>query len=112
MIRRLPLFSFMLLGAIFASHAQTLAEPREAPQLYALAAAPSEVELRATITRLVGFGTRHTLSDTRSDKRGIGAARRWVKARFEQIARDCGGCIEVVTQPRRSPANARRSPPK
>ena len=97
MIRRLPLFSFMLLGAIFASHAQTLAEPREAPQLYALAAAPSEVELRATITRLVGFGTRHTLSDTRSDKRGIGAARRWVKARFEQIARDCGGCIEVVT---------------
>lgn len=65
--------------------------------MHALAQAPSEAELRATITRLVGFGTRHTLSDTKSDTRGIGAARRWVKARFEAISRDCGGCIEVVT---------------
>lgn len=96
MIRCPRLLPFALLGAVFASHAQTSAEPREQPQLYALAAAPNEAELHATIARLVGFGTRHTLSDTRSDKRGIGAARRWVKARFEQIGHDCGGCIEVV----------------
>lgn len=69
----------------------------EQPALRALADAPSQAELRATITALVGFGTRHTLSDTRSDTRGIGAARRWVKSRFEQMARDCGGCITVVT---------------
>ena len=97
MIRSMRLLPFVLLGAVFASQAQTSTEPHEQPQLYALAAAPSEAELHATIAHLVGFGTRHTLSDTRSDKRGIGAARRWVKARFEQIARDCGGCIEVVT---------------
>ena len=30
-------------------------------------------ELKVTIERLVGFGTRHTLSDTKSDTRGIGA---------------------------------------
>src|SRR6185312_5664281 len=59
--------------------------------------APSQVELRMTITRLIGFGTRHTMSDTKSDSRGIGAARRWVKSRFEAISKDCGGCIEVVT---------------
>ena len=70
---------------------------REQPALHALASAPSEVELRATITALVGFGTRHTMSDTSSKTRGIGAARGWVKARFESISRDCGGCIEVVT---------------
>lgn len=97
MIRCPRLLPIVLLGTVFASYAQTPAEPREQPQLYALAAAPSEAELHATIAHLVGFGTRHTLSDTRSDTRGIGAARRWVKARFEQIARDCGGCIEVVT---------------
>lgn len=97
MIRCLRLLPFVLLGAAFASHAQTLAEPREQSQLHALAVSPSEAELHATIARLVGFGTRHTLSDTKSDTRGIGAARRWVKSRFEQIARDCGGCIEVVT---------------
>jgi hypothetical protein len=97
MIRWLRLFPFALLGVAGASPAQTPAEPREHPELHALAAAPSEAQLHATIARLVGFGTRHSLSETKSDTRGIGAARRWVKTRFEQIARDCGGCIEVVT---------------
>jgi len=40
--------------------------------------------IRATVDRLAGFGTRHTLSDTTSDVRGIGAARRWVRDQFEQ----------------------------
>ncbi|HET7793380.1 MAG TPA: M28 family metallopeptidase, partial [Rhizobacter sp.] len=40
---------------------------------------------------------RHTLSDTKSDTRGIGAARRWVQARFVAMAKECGGCLEVVT---------------
>ena len=57
----------------------------------------SEAELHATISRLVAFGTRHTLSDTKSDTRGIGAARRWVQSRFESISRDCGGCLQTVT---------------
>jgi len=47
------------------------------------------------VTRLVGFGTRHTLSDTLSATRGIGAARRWVKAEFDRISAACGGCLEV-----------------
>jgi Zn-dependent M28 family amino/carboxypeptidase len=74
-----------------------LPAPREQAALHALATAPSEAELRASIEKLVGFGTRHTMSDTTSDTRGIGAARRWVKTRFEAISRECGGCIEVVT---------------
>ena len=99
MMRRcLPLLCLTLLGSAHASPAAPLpAVAREQPALQALADAPSEAELRATITRLVGFGTRHTMSDTRSDTRGIGAARRWVKARFEDISHDCGGCLEVVT---------------
>ncbi len=89
-----------LLLAFNGTYAATLSSPviaREQPTLHALADAPSEAELRATIAALVGFGTRHTLSETASNKRGIGAARRWVKSRFEKISRDCGGCIEVVT---------------
>ena len=62
-----------------------------------LVAAVSADRLRADVTRLVGFGTRHTLSDTLSASRGIGAARRWVKAEFERISADCGGCLEVFT---------------
>src|SRR5690348_16910264 len=87
--------------AATAAIAKPPAQPTEHPELHALASAPSEAELRATITALVGFGTRHTLSDTRSDTRGIGAARRWVKQRFERIGQDCGGCLEVITPSQR-----------
>ena len=57
----------------------------------------SPSELRATIEKLVSFGTRHTMSDTVSETRGIGAARRWATARFAAISKDCGGCLEIVT---------------
>ena len=42
----------------------------------------SEAELKASVEKLVSFGTRHSLSDTTSETRGIGAARRWAAARF------------------------------
>jgi hypothetical protein len=66
-------------------------------RLEAAAAEVSEAELRRTIEQLVGFGTRHTLSDTRSNTRGIGAARRWTQRRFEAIAQACGGCLQIAT---------------
>ena len=66
-------------------------------QLAAIAGAVDPQALHATVEMLVGFGTRHTLSDTVSETRGIGAARRWARARFEAISRDCGGCLEIVT---------------
>lgn len=47
------------------------------------------------IQTLVGFGTRHTMSETESDTRGIGAARRWIKSEFEKISKECNGCLEV-----------------
>ncbi|HEY9239101.1 MAG TPA: M20/M25/M40 family metallo-hydrolase [Burkholderiaceae bacterium] len=98
MPRHLPALSAVLLCLAANAHAADAPTAvREQPALHALATAPSETELRATIGQLVGFGTRHTLSDTKSDSRGIGAARRWVKTRFEAISRDCGGCLEVVT---------------
>jgi len=53
--------------------------------------------LRATIAKLVAFGTRHTMSETQSKTRGIGAARTWVKDRFGEINRDCKGCLQIET---------------
>lgn len=44
---------------------------------------------------LVSFGTRNTYSDTLSDTRGIGAARRWIHAQFSRFNADCGGCLRV-----------------
>ena len=45
---------------------------------------------------MVDFGTRHTLSETESNTRGIGAARRWIFDEFEKISSECGGCLEVI----------------
>jgi len=67
------------------------------PPLHQLAAEVSPDAEHATIARLVGFGTRHTLSDTASNTRGIGAARRWVAARFAEYAKACGGCLTIET---------------
>ncbi len=66
-------------------------------RLYDIANATSASRLQRDVAKLVSFGTRHTLSDTRSDSQGIGAARRWIHAEFEQISKDCGGCLEVIS---------------
>jgi hypothetical protein len=70
--------------------------PSPHPLLKSIADEISPSELQATIEQLVGVGTRHTLSDTKSTTRGIGAARRWVKGRFATFSRTCGGCLEVT----------------
>ena len=62
-----------------------------------IAVAPDAKRIEESVGILVGFGTRHTLSDTQSKTRGIGAARRWVEAEFDQISADCGGCLDVFT---------------
>ena len=88
---RVPLAAALILLPALAVQA---AEPAPIP---AITAAVSPAELRATIEKLVAFGTRHTLSDAKSNKRGIGAARRWTAERFAEIGKDCGGCLEVAT---------------
>src|ERR1017187_2623220 len=69
----------------------------EQPLLREIAVAPDPAQLQGTVEALVGFGTRHTLSDTASPTRGIGAARRWAQSRFEQIGHDCGDCLAILT---------------
>ena len=69
---------------------------RDQAQLHQIAKAVSAERIGQDIQALVNFGTRHTLSETQSPTRGIGAARRWIKAEFERISKQCGGCLEVI----------------
>ena len=89
--------ALVLLSPLVASLVQAQVPAVDQPQLREVAAQVDARELHATIEKLVGFGTRHTLSETRSDTRGIGAARRWTQARFDEISVACGRCLEVVT---------------
>jgi hypothetical protein len=62
---------------------------------YDIINAVSADRIQKDIEKLVSFGTRHTLSDTVSQTRGIGAARRWIKSEFNKISNDCNKCLEV-----------------
>ncbi len=64
-------------------------------RIYNIIKEVSPDRLKSDIQTLVDFGTRHTLSDTVSGTRGIGAARRWIKSELESVSNDCGGCLEV-----------------
>ena len=66
--------------------------------LYDIIENTSAAKLEENIRILVNFGTRHTLSDTLSETRGIGAARRWIKKEFESISKNCGNCLDVFYQ--------------
>ena len=57
------------------------------PRVYDIVGAVSAERIEADIRPLVRFGTRHTLSEIESDTRGIGAARRWIKAELDRISR-------------------------
>ncbi|WP_428632638.1 M20/M25/M40 family metallo-hydrolase [Sphingopyxis sp.] len=57
--------------------------------------AADPARLKASVEKLVSFGTRHTLSSATDPKRGIGAARNWGAAEFERISKACGGCLTV-----------------
>jgi hypothetical protein len=85
------LLIFTLLFSVFVQ-AQTDLE------IYDIIDAVSEERLRSDVKILTDFGTRHTLSDTLSETRGIGAARRWIKSQFETISRDCNDCLDVFYQ--------------
>lgn len=62
----------------------------------------SPAQIQQTITKLVSFGTRATLSvnnpDAANSSQGIVAARNWIKSEFERYSADCGGCLEVKTE--------------
>ena len=63
--------------------------------------------IQRNIEKLVSFGTRHTLSDTVSQTRGIGAARRWIKSEMERCAALSDGRMTVAFDSHTQPAGGR-----
>lgn len=90
----LSLFTFCVFSSLRAQEAPPALDVR----LYDIINDVSSDRIEADIRKLADFGTRNTFSDTLSDTRGIGAARRWIKAEFEKISDACGGCLEVFYQ--------------
>jgi hypothetical protein len=72
-----------------------------APVDPAIAAALKQVSpdnIKATITKLVSFNNRSTLSSMDTDLApgtGINAAADWIESEFKRYSEACGGCLEV-----------------
>lgn len=96
----------ILLGVAFHSYAQEI--PAKDTRIDDMLHQLSKERLQQDIDKLVAFGTRHTLSDTKSDKRGIGAARRWVKSQLEEYAKASEGRMEVYFDTFTVPADGKR----
>ena len=67
-------------------------------RLYDIIDAVSADRIENDIRTLANFGTRNTFSDTISETRGIGAARRWIKKEFDNISNNCNNCLDVFYQ--------------
>ena len=87
---------YWLLFLIIFCISKSTAQNKDA--LYDIIENTSSAKLEENIRILANFGTRHTLSDTLSETRGIGAARRWIKSEFESISKNCGNCLDVFYQ--------------
>jgi hypothetical protein len=58
----------------------------------------STSRIEQTISRLVSFNNRNTLSSMEKDLpqgQGVSAAADWIETQFRQEAQACGGCLEV-----------------
>lgn len=69
----------------------TFSQVAEDPEIKKMIAEIKAENLEATVRKLVSFGTRHTLSDTKSKTKGIGAAQQWVKSEFDKYALESNG---------------------
>ena len=84
------LFTFLLFNKTNAQDTDT--------RIYKIIDSVSADRIENDIRKLAGFGTRNTFSDTVSNTRGIGAARRWIKSEFDGISENCSNCLNVFYQ--------------
>jgi hypothetical protein len=82
---------------------------RQQPQIKKILAEISPKRIEGYVAKLVSFGTRHTMSETESDTRGIGAARRWIKGELERCG--AGTNLQVAFDSHVAPVSARISRP-
>lgn len=86
---RNSLLILALLGSVTLLHAQTTID--RDPEIGDMVKEVNADSLQSYIKSMVSFGTRSTVSSTTDPKKGIGAARNWVLAKFNQFAAASGG---------------------
>lgn len=101
-----PLF-YALFAFLFFTQI-TISQVVEDPEIKKMITEIKAENLEATVKKLVSFGTRHTLSDTKSKTKGIGAAQQWVKSEFDKYALESNGRLTAAIDYFTAPADGKR----
>ena len=70
--------------------------PATDPEIARLVRVVSPARLETYVRTLTQFGTRHSLSNADDPLRGVGAARRWIKATLDRCAAESGSRLKVA----------------
>ena len=101
----------LILALVSFSTASTSAPPKKNASIEKIVKEISAKRIEATIRKLVSFETRNSLSDTTSESKGIGAARRWIKSELERCNANNGGRMTVEFDEHLAPVSARVAQP-
>jgi hypothetical protein len=88
----------LLSGTALAETDPALSRQAPDPALRAMLREIDPDRIKATILKLVSFGTRHTASSQTDPNRGIGAATNWVFEQMQSFAAASGGRMTVQKQ--------------
>jgi hypothetical protein len=78
------------------------------PEIEKMVSEVSSDSLQSYINTLVSFGTRNTLSTQTDQKKGIGAARKWVLKKFNEFSKNAGGRLTAIIDTTTIDANGKR----
>jgi hypothetical protein len=84
----------LMTGMLVIGHSQTTID--RDPEIAGMVKEVNADSLQSYIKAMVSFGTRSTVSSTTDKMRGIGAARNWVLAKFNQFAAASGGRLTAM----------------
>ncbi len=97
----------LLSGTALAETDPALSRQAPDPGLRAMLREIDPDRIKATILKLVSFGTRHTASSQTDPNRGIGAATNWVFSQMQSFAASSGGRMTVQKQTFVQPVSSR-----
>lgn len=103
---RLAALAAATVAALGLAPAADAAAPTD-PRIQQMLASISPQRIEQRIKTLAAFGTRHTLSETESATRGIGAARRWIQRELQDCSQRAGGRLQVEMDSFIEPAGRR-----
>jgi len=96
---------------LFFSVLQCWSQPvivKQDQRIKAMVEEVSAQNIESIVRKLVTFETRHSLSDTISATKGIGASRNWIKSELERYSKASGGRLKVEFDTFTQAADGRR----